>query len=347
MGGSAWPFKPVGHRILGILTNLYCMLKHVSIREYRPTITQLRTFVSIAEYGHFGTAANHLGISQPSLSQALAALETGLDVQLIERSTRKVIVTATGEELLPLAKSTLASLDDFVAKAHGAQGGLEGGLAIGMIPTIAPYVLPEFLALTSQKLPSLRPAVNEDKTENLLESLRHGKLDLAIVATPDNRTGLKFEKLFTEEFVLVVPEDHALAGRSDLKVADIPQLELLLLDDGHCLRDQVLDLCRNVKNAGDIHTLTRATSLNTLIQLVAAGQGITLIPLSAVAAEHRRPGVAFATFAGGAETAGREMGYVYRSSSARGEDYAELGDVITAAYRQAEEFSRALLDSRA
>ena len=324
--------------------NLYCMLNNVSTREYRPTITQLRTFVSIAEYGHFGTAASNLGISQPSLSQALAALEAGLDVQLIERSTRKVIVTAMGDELLPLAKATLASLDDFVSKAQGAQSGLEGGVTIGMIPTVAPYILPNFLAAAADHLPTLRPAVNEDKTENLLDSLRQGKFDIAVVASPDSHTGLKFERLFREEFVLVVPENHRLAGRRDLKVSDIPQAELLLLDDGHCLRDQVLELCRHVKNSGDIRNLTRATSLNTLIQLVAAGQGITLIPLSAVAAEHRRPGVTFATFAGGASMAGRQMGYVFRSSSARATDYAELGEIIVHAYRQAEADSRELLD---
>ncbi|AEI09545.1 LysR DNA-binding transcription regulator [Corynebacterium resistens DSM 45100] len=320
------------------------MLKHVPTREYRPTVTQLRTFVSIAEYGHFGTAATSLGISQPSLSQALVALESGLDVQLIERSTRKVIVTATGQELLTLAKATLASLDDFVAKAKGAQGGLEGGIAIGMIPTIAPYVLPEFLAKIRYQIPTLIPSVTEDKTEDLLDSLRHGKLDVALVARLDNNSGLKFEHLFTEEFVLVVPEGHRLAGRRNLKVSDIAQSELLLLDDGHCLRDQVLDLCRQTKHGGDIQNLTRATSLNTLIQLVAARQGITLVPLSAVAAEHRRPGVAFATFAGGATAAGRQMGYAFRSSSARGEDYAELGEIMKQAYYHAEHASREMLD---
>ncbi|WJY72834.1 putative hydrogen peroxide-inducible genes activator [Corynebacterium auriscanis] len=324
---------------------MYCKLKHVSTREYRPTITQLRTFVSIAEYGHFGTAASNLGISQPSLSQALAALETGLDVQLIERSTRKVIVTSTGEELLPLAKATLASLDDFVTKAHGAQGGLEGGISIGMIPTLAPYILPEFLSEASAKLPTLQPVVTEDKTEALLDNLRFGKFDLAIIASPDTTTGLKFERLFLEEFVLVVPQGHQLAGRRNLKVSDIPQDELLLLDDGHCLRDQVLDLCRTVKNSGEVRNLARATSLNTLIQLVAAGQGITLIPLSSITSEHRRPGVDFATFAGGASVAGRQMGYVFRTSSARGSDYAELGKIITVAFDRAEKASRELLES--
>ena len=128
-------------------------------REYRPTVAQLRTFVTIAEHGHFGTAASHLGISQPSLSQALAALEAGLGVQLIERSTRKVIVTPVGRGLLPFAQATLESLETFVSHARGAHGGLVGSMAIGMIPTVAPYILPEVLHSVNDVAPELEPRI--------------------------------------------------------------------------------------------------------------------------------------------------------------------------------------------
>lgn len=141
-------------------------------KEYRPTLAQLRTFVTIAENRHFGSAAAKLNISQPSLSQALVALESGLEIQLIERSTRKVIVTPSGEELLPYAKATLEAADAFVHRARGAQGMLTGSLAIGIIPTIAPYILPELLRIIHERFPALNPKIVEETTPTLLDQLR-------------------------------------------------------------------------------------------------------------------------------------------------------------------------------
>ena len=204
----------------------------MSNKEYRPTLAQLRTFVTIAENKHFGTAAAKLAISQPSLSQALVALETGLGVQLIERSTRRVIVTPSGEALLPYAKATL-------------NGNLSGPLTIGMIPTIAPYILPNLLHLINAELPELEPRIVEDQTKHLLEQLRDGHIDLAVLAVPTDHPGLIEIPLYTEDFVVVVPHDHKLAGRDDLTIDALRGLNLLLLDDGHCLRDQVVDLCRS------------------------------------------------------------------------------------------------------
>lgn len=313
-------------------------------RDYRPTVAQLRTFVTIAEYGHFGTAATHLGISQPSLSQALAALESGLNVQLIERSTRKVIVTPVGQSLLPFAQATLESLDTFVAHARGAHGGLVGSLALGMIPTVAPYLLPDFLRLSADAAPQLEPRIVEEKTPNLVESLRQGKLDLAILGMPATGGGLTKVDLYTEEFVLVVPEGHEFAGRSDLEISDLEQQDLLLLDDGHCLRDQILDLCRHVDMAKDPrYSVTRLSSLSTVIQLVSSGLGVTLVPISALAVECQRPGIALATFAGGAERAGRTIGMAYRTSSTRVEDFNTLGKITTEAFEKAAEHSRDVL----
>ncbi|MCQ4618029.1 LysR family transcriptional regulator [Corynebacterium sp. CCUG 59401] len=302
-------------------------------KEYRPTLAQLRTFVTIAENRHFGSAAAKLNISQPSLSQALVALESGLEIQLIERSTRKVIVTPSGEELLPYAKATLEAADAFVHRARGAQGMLTGSLAIGIIPTIAPYLLPELLRIIHERFPELNPKIVEETTPTLLDQLRDGHLDVALIAFPSNVAGLSEIPLYTENFAVAVKDDHPLAGKHDLELSVLDDLDLLLLDDGHCLRDQIMDLCRLAKiSLTEVtESVTRASSLTTIIQLVAAGFGSTLLPVSAVSAECSRPGVTVAEF-DTAVAAERNVGLVYRSSSTRAAEFTALGAAITEAY---------------
>ncbi|MFR9750344.1 hydrogen peroxide-inducible genes activator [Nocardia sp. 004] len=295
-------------------------------QTYQPTLSQLRAFVAIAEYRHFGTAAARLAVSQPTLSQALAALENGLGLQLIERSTRRVLVTAAGMRLLPNAIATLEAADRFVASAAG--DGLGGTLRIGIIPTVAPYVLPGLLPDLRERLPALRPQIVEDHTARLLDSLRTGVLDVALLAVPNNMPGLVELPLFTEEFVLVTPHGHELAGRTDLAVQILDAQPLLLLDEGHCLRDQTLELCRsadaNPAAVGD----TRAASLTTIVQCVAGGLGVTLIPEMAVAAETARGALSVARFADPAP--GRTIGLTFRASSAHAEDYEYLASLIGA-----------------
>ncbi|MGO1949970.1 MAG: LysR family transcriptional regulator [Mycobacteriaceae bacterium] len=313
-------------------------------KEYRPTVAQLRTFVTIAEHGHFGAAAQRLGISQPSLSQALAALENGLGLQLIERSTRRVIVTSVGTELLPYARATLESLDSFMNNARGAVGGSNGPMTIGMIPTITPFVLPSFLKSLPVTAPDLDPRIVEEKTSTLMESLRQGGLDAAVVATSEPGAGIEHIDLYTEEFVLVLPHGHPLSGRRDLRLDDLDGLDLLLLDDGHCLRDQVLDLCRSASLSVDpASAATRASSLSTIVQCVVGGLGCTLVPLSAVAAECGGRSVGLATFAGGAATASRAVVLNYRASSSRAEGFRAVADAVTGAYRESAEESRRVL----
>lgn len=313
-------------------------------KEYRPTLAQLRTFVTIAENRHFGTAANKLNISQPSLSQALVALESGLGVQLIERSTRKVIVTSTGEKLLPLAKATLEAAENFVAHSRGANGVLAGPLSIGIIPTLAPYILPEFLHLTREFYPELKPRIVEDQTEQLIQQLRDGHIDLALLALPASATGVNEYPLFDEQFIVVTNSEHEAAGRSDLTLDVLDELNLLLLDDGHCLREQIVDLCRLVNAAphADADSATRASSLTTIMQLVGAGLGSTLIPPSAIATECTRPGLGLATFDEGV-VAQRTIGMVCRSSSSRTAAYEKLGALVTRAHRHAVEKGTELL----
>ncbi|WP_115684486.1 hydrogen peroxide-inducible genes activator [Corynebacterium senegalense] len=313
-------------------------------KEYRPTLAQLRTFVTIAENRHFGTAANKLNISQPSLSQALVALETGLGIQLIERSTRKVIVTPTGESLLPYAKATLEAADNFVSRSRGAQGVLSGPLSIGIIPTLAPYILPEFLRLALEAHPHLRPRIVEEQTDHLMQQLRDGQIDIALLAVPTDTSGMVEYELFDERFIVVTSEDHAAAGHDDLTLDVLEDLDLLLLDDGHCLRDQIVDLCRIVHAAppSTAESATRASSLTTIMQLVVAGLGSTLVPASAIATECTRPGLGLATFD---ETviAQRTIGLVCRASSSRAAEYRVLGDYVTQAHRTAVDKGEALL----
>lgn len=305
-------------------------------REYRPTLPQLRAFVAIADTGHFGQAARRLGISQPSLSQALATLEQGLDVQLVERSTRRVLVTPIGRGLLPLARQVAEIADDIVARASGRTGDLAGPLSIGFIPTVAPYVLPNFLRLVRDELPELEPRIHEEPTEHLVDALRSGAIDVAIMALPSGVSMFTEERLYDEEFELVVPEGHALAGRADVPLETLGDLNLLLLDDGHCMRDQVLDLCRRVDAVRDDDSgmETRAASLSTVVQCVAGGLGQTLIPESALRVEATRPGLAVARFEGPARP-GRTIGMVYRASSVRADEFSRLGDMVRRAWEQA------------
>ncbi|MCQ4122240.1 hydrogen peroxide-inducible genes activator [Rhodococcus tibetensis] len=290
-------------------------------QSYQPTLSQLRAFVAVAEHRHFGTAASRLSVSQPTLSQSLAALESGLGVQLIERSTRRVLVTTAGERLLGQAKVILEATDGFVATAAGVGERLTGPLRIGLIPTVAPYVLPAVLPALRKDMPALEPQVIEDQTARLLESLRTGSLDVAVMALPSGAAGLTEIPLYTEDFVMLVPEGHELAGQTGISPSVLGALPLLLLDEGHCLRDQTLDLCRSADvqpMAGD----TRATSLSTVVQCVAGGLGVTLVPESAVRVETGRGPLATARFADPAP--GRTIGLVFRSSSARAEDYGQL-----------------------
>ncbi|WP_211439040.1 hydrogen peroxide-inducible genes activator [Corynebacterium glutamicum] len=308
----------------------------MSNKEYRPTLAQLRTFVTIAECKHFGTAATKLSISQPSLSQALVALETGLGVQLIERSTRKVIVTPAGEKLLPFAKSTLDAAESFLSHAKGANGSLTGPLTVGIIPTAAPYILPSMLSIVDEEYPDLEPHIVEDQTKHLLALLRDGAIDVAMMALPSEAPGMKEIPLYDEDFIVVTASDHPFAGRQDLELSALEDLDLLLLDDGHCLHDQIVDLCRR----GDINPIssttavTRASSLTTVMQLVVAGLGSTLVPISAIPWECTRPGLATANFNSDV-TANRHIGLVYRSSSSRAEEFEQFALILQRAFQEA------------
>jgi len=294
-------------------------------KSYQPTIAGLRGFVAVAEKQHFGSAATTLGISQSTLSQALSALEAGLGVQLVERSTRRVFLTTEGKQLLPHAQAVIEAATAFSAAAAGASDPLQGSIRLGLIPTVAPYVLPTLLAGLAERLPALTLRVIEDQTERLLTGLREGSLDAALIALPAEASGITEIPVYDEDFVLALPPGHPLAGKRRVSPTALAELPLLLLDEGHCLRDQALDVCRMAGVRAELAN-TRAASLATAVQCVAGGLGVTLIPQSAVPVEAARSRLDLAYFA--APRPGRRIGLVFRSSSSREGPYRELAELI-------------------
>ncbi|MDT5256405.1 MAG: LysR family transcriptional regulator, hydrogen peroxide-inducible s activator [Mycobacterium sp.] len=292
---------------------------------YQPTIAGLRAFVAVAEKQHFSGAATTLGVSQSTLSQALAALETGLGTQLLERSTRRVFLTTEGRQLLPRALAVIEAVDAFTAAAAGAADPLQASMRLGLIPTVAPYVLPTLLAGLAEQLPSLTLRVIEDQTERLLALLREGALDAALIALPADAVGVTAIPIYDEDFVLALPPEHPLSGKRRVPTTALAQLPLLLLDEGHCLRDQALDVCHTAGVRAELAN-TRAASLATAVQCVSGGLGVTLIPQSAVPVEAARSRLGLAQFA--APRPGRRIGLVFRSSSDRDESYRQLAAVI-------------------
>jgi LysR family hydrogen peroxide-inducible transcriptional activator len=297
----------------------------MSDKTYQPTIAGLRAFVAVAEKQHFSSAATILGVSQSTLSQALAALETGLGTLLIERSTRRVFLTAEGEQLLPRAQAVVEAMDAFTAAAAGASDPLQAGMRLGLIPTVAPYVLPTLLAGLAEQLPSLTLRVIEDQTERLLTLLREGALDAALIALPADAVGVTAIPIYDEDFVLALPPGHPLSGKRRVPTTALSQLPLLLLDEGHCLRDQALDVCHKAGVRAELAN-TRAASLATAVQCVTGGLGVTLIPQSAVPVESARSRLGLAQFA--APRPGRRIGLVFRSSSGRDESYRQLATLV-------------------
>lgn len=293
--------------------------------NHQPTIAGLRAFVAVAEKRHFGSAATTLGVSQSTLSQALAALETGLGAQLIERSTRRVFLTTEGTQLLPRAQAVIEAVDEFTAAAAGVSDPLQASMRLGLIPTVAPYVLPTMLAGLAQQLPALTLRVIEDQTERLLTVLREGALDAALIALPADAAGITAVPIYDEDFVLVLPPGHPLSGKSRVPATALAQLPLLLLDEGHCLRDQALDICHKAGVRAQLAN-TRAASLATAVQCVTGGLGVTLIPQSAVPVEAARSRLGLAQFA--TPRPGRRIGLVFRASSGRDESYRQLAGMI-------------------
>ncbi|NDA46153.1 MAG: LysR family transcriptional regulator [Alphaproteobacteria bacterium] len=241
-------------------------------------LRDLRYITALARLGHFGRAAEACHISQPTLSGQILKLEEELGIAIFERVGRSVRVTAAGEQIIEQAQRAVQAADDILASARAARDPLRGPLSIGAIPTIAPYLLPHVLPKAGKDMPNAPLILYEDITQNLMSALTAGQLDAAIIATQETSPLITQLPLYDEPFWVVLPQEHKLAARKTIAPQDLDPRALLLLADGHCLRDQALDLCGHPE-LGDGHLAeVRALSLETLMQLAAAGYGVTLAP---------------------------------------------------------------------
>ena len=287
----------------------------------QPSIKQLKYLVALSEAGHFGRAAEACFITQPSLSAAISELENLLGAQLVERNKRQVLMTPLGNEVVSRARNILHEVDELTTMAQSASDPLSGPIHIGVIPTIGPYLLPDVMASLKSGFPKLQPLLREDQTSKLVELLMAGKLDLALIALPIDENWLEEFELFEDRFVFACSPNNPLTHKRHLEISDIKDEKLLLLEDGHCLRDQALEVCQKAgwSKSADF----QANSLSTLVQMVGAGIGATLLPEMSLEVEARRPDLLkIIPFENPVPI--RRIGMVWRRSSARKREYRQL-----------------------
>jgi LysR family hydrogen peroxide-inducible transcriptional activator len=288
-------------------------------------LKDLKYLVALADTGHFGKAAERTFVSQPTLSAQLKKLEDYLGVKLVERQPKNVQLTEVGKEVVVRARRMLNEGDEIIALARNNTDPFAGKLKVALIPTIGPYLLPRVMPRLRKALPNLRLMLYEYQTESLLKRLHDGEIDLGIMALPAAQDGIESRELYREDFTVALPNSHPLGDKSTIKVQDLKGHTLLLLEDGHCLRDQALEVCSrvDVREAEDY----RATSLETLRQMVVAGLGITLLPEFAVEAPFgSQRGLAIRRFA--KPVPARTVGAVWRKSSTRAPVIAAVCDVV-------------------
>jgi LysR family transcriptional regulator, hydrogen peroxide-inducible genes activator len=292
------------------------------------TLRQLQYVVAVAESLSFRRAAEACHVSQPSLSAQLAQLEGALGARLFERDRRRVLVTTAGKELLERARAVLREADDLVAAARLAGDPLAGTLRIGVIPTISPYLLPSATPALRRAYPQLTTVWVEDKTETLVQSLEAGAIDAALLALEAEIGEVEHEVVAADPFVLATRRDDPLGSKSTpAKVAELRDASVLLLDDGHCFRDQALAFCSSAK----VHELEfRATSLATLVHMVAGGAGVTILPELAVPTEAQRAGLRVRPFA--RPVPNRTVALVWRKRSPLAPALRKLARTIREAY---------------
>ena len=290
------------------------------------TLKQLRYFDAIARHLHFGRAADACFVTQPALSMQIIELERALATILIERARTGLKLTAAGETIAKRAARILCDADDLVSVCASSHGLLNGKLRLGVIPTIAPYLLPVLLAKLKAEYPGLELHVRETQTRPLTEELIDGKLDTILLALPVEGSEITSLPLFDDCFLLAVPESYPLSGHVRATREMIAGEKLLLLEEGHCLRDQALAYC-DLQQVSSINTLGIST-LSTVAGMVAAGHGITLLPEICLDVETRGRGIAIAPFV--APEPSRTIGLAWRSSSPRADDFRELGRLLKA-----------------
>ncbi|WP_282096666.1 hydrogen peroxide-inducible genes activator [Epibacterium ulvae] len=294
----------------------------MSFHSSKITLRQLRYFEALADQKHFGHAADLCAVSQPALSVQIKELEETLGLLLFERGARHVRLTSFGEEFQKRSKEILRAVDDLGDLARAAGAGLSGRFRLGIIPTVAPYLLPQIVSGVSEAYPNIELRIRETLTQNLIAELRDGRLDCAIVALPLSESGFAEHILFEEEFVLVRPQ-----GQGDWPVPSrdrLREMQLLLLEEGHCFRDQALSFCD--MRPAEPRELLDGSALSTLVQMVASGIGLTLIPEMAVEVETRSTPVAISHFPSDRPT--RTLGMIWRKTTPLAPQLAEFSETI-------------------
>lgn len=290
----------------------------------RPSLRQLEYAVAVADALHFGRAATACHVTQPALSTQIQLLEELLGVRLFERSRRGASLTPEGQRAVVRARALLEGVDALVEEASGGRAPLTGPLHLGVIPTVAPYLLPRWLPRVRTAYPELQLFLHEDQTARLVAALVEGRLDLLLLALPLDEPSLDTRVVFEEPFVFAAPAGHPLSkGRGGVRREELENAPILLLEDGHCLRDQALDVCR-AAGARESERV-RAASLTTLAQMVAGGLGVTLLPATAVESESSA-GMVIRRFRPPVPT--RSIGLAWRRTAGRAEEFALLGDLL-------------------
>lgn len=293
------------------------------------TLKQLRYFDALARHLHFGRAAEACSISQPALSLQVKELEAMVGAPLVERSTRQIRLTPVGEALLQKSRQILIAVEELDNLVRASRGPLAGRLRLGVIPTVAPYFLPGLIAALSRPLPDLDVQLREAVTGALIDDLLAGRLDLAVVALPISEPSLRELALFDEDFVLVRPLEDA--DKPVPSPAMLQTMRLLLLEEGHCFRDQALSFCRF--GGQQPRRLMEGSSLSTLVQMVGAGMGVTFIPDMAVGLETRSADVAVCRFP--RPRPSRTVGMVWRATNPLSDQFMQIGAIVRAAGQQA------------
>jgi LysR family hydrogen peroxide-inducible transcriptional activator len=293
------------------------------------TLKQLRYFDALSRELHFGRAAEACAVTQPALSMQISELEQTLGLTLVERTRSGVRLTPKGEEISQRVARVLGDVRELVSFAHHSNRILTGSLRFGVIPSIAPYLLPPLLPLLRDAYPDLELHVRETQTSHLVEELLEGKLDVLLLALPIKHPDLEETKLFQDPFLLALPKQRKVGGRLRATKEMIEGEKLLLLEEGHCLRDQALTYC-SLKQVDTVNTFG-ASSLGTIVEMVSAGFGITLLPELSLGMEQRGRDLTVIRFADPEPS--RTIGLVWRSTSPRKDDFRELGRLTVEAWQ--------------
>lgn len=290
-----------------------------------PTLRQLQFLTALRAEGSFVAAAEAVGVTQPTLSAGIKELESALGATLVERGRAGALLTAAGEEAADRAVRALSEVEELVRTVHAAGQPFAGTFRLGAIPTIAPFLLPRAFPLLKARFPRLRLQLREDLTARLIEALKARTLDAAVIALPYLASGIATAPIADDEFLLACPTGHPLAARNDLAPEHLRNEDVLLLEDGHCLRDHALSVCRTAP--GRRSAEVSATSLQTLVQMVSGGMGVTLLPkIAADAGAGVAADVAIRPFA--EPVIGRSIGIAWREGSPREAEARTLADVL-------------------